>query len=213
MLSRHVLNVSYFLIIIKSCSIESRNDPSPKSDLVHETKFSLKISYSTHACLAQLDRHQTCKPVMVSHCCEFEFHWRQLNFVQKCQKCQDLLFTKTSNVDRSPNERLERCSLIRSCSFQEINYLFTDTACFAIVISLKLNVRDVQRRTWETIEFNNMFINSGYCNVFPYFATIYIHLTIFLIVNEHFTPNLVGLLCTQVAFKLELSLYLLLIVQ
>ena len=25
-----------------------------------------KISYSTHACLAQLDQHQTCKPVMVS---------------------------------------------------------------------------------------------------------------------------------------------------
>ena len=65
MLSRHVLTVSDFQILIKSCSIESRNDPSPKSEVVHETKFSLKISYSTHACLAQLDQHQTCKPVMV----------------------------------------------------------------------------------------------------------------------------------------------------
>ena len=62
--------------------------------MVHETKFSLKISYSTHVCLAQLDRHQTCEPVMVS--CEFNYHWRQLyllrhldaNFVQTCQKCQ-----------------------------------------------------------------------------------------------------------------------------
>ena len=45
------------------------------------------------------------------------------------------------------------------------------------------------------------------------FLPQYIHLTLVLIVNEHFTPNLVGLLCTQVAFKLELSLYLLLIVQ
>ena len=58
------------MILIKSCSIESRNDPSPKSEVVYETKFSLKISYSTHACLAQLDQHQTSKPVMVS--CEFK---------------------------------------------------------------------------------------------------------------------------------------------
>ena len=57
--NRHVLTVSDFQILIKSCSIESRNDPSPKSKVVYETKFSLKISYSTHACLAQLDQQQT----------------------------------------------------------------------------------------------------------------------------------------------------------
>ena len=61
-----MLTVSDFQILIKSCSIESRNDPSPKSEVVHETKLSLKISYSTHACLSQLDEHETCKPVMVS---------------------------------------------------------------------------------------------------------------------------------------------------
>ena len=61
-----MLTVSDFLILIMSCSIESRNDPSPKSEVVHETKFSLKICYSSHACLAQLDRYQTCKPVMIS---------------------------------------------------------------------------------------------------------------------------------------------------
>ena len=61
-----MLKVSDFQILIKSCSIETRNDPSPKSEVVHETKFSLKIPYSRHACLAQLDQHQTCKPVMVS---------------------------------------------------------------------------------------------------------------------------------------------------
>ena len=66
-----MLAFSDFQIIIKSWSIESRNDPSPKSEVVHETKFSLKISYSTHVCLAQLDRHQTCKPVMVSVSHEF----------------------------------------------------------------------------------------------------------------------------------------------
>ena len=60
-----MLTVSDFQILIKSYFIESRNDPSPKSEVVHETKFSLKISYSTHACLAQWDQHQTCKPVMV----------------------------------------------------------------------------------------------------------------------------------------------------
>ena len=66
MLSRHALKFSDFLILIKSYSIESRNDPSPKSEVVHETKFSLKLTCSTHASLTQLDRHQTCKPVMVS---------------------------------------------------------------------------------------------------------------------------------------------------
>ena len=149
------LTVSDFHILIKSCSIESRNDPSPKSEVVHkspksevvhETKFSLKISsgssgrvrggprnmksmrpplaaiffmtyfyrarggpwpprppldpllkisYSTHVCLAQLDQHQTCKPVMVSVVSSnptggnFIF-LRHLdgNFVQKWQKCQ-----------------------------------------------------------------------------------------------------------------------------
>ena len=66
MLIRHVLIVSDFHILIKPCSIESRNDLSPKSEVVHETKLSLKISYSTHACLKQLDQHQTSKPVTVS---------------------------------------------------------------------------------------------------------------------------------------------------
>ena len=61
-----MLTVSDFQILIKLCSIESRNDPSPKSEVVHETKFSLKISYSTHASLAPLDQHQTCIPVIVS---------------------------------------------------------------------------------------------------------------------------------------------------
>ena len=61
-----MVTVSDFQILMKSCTIESRNDSSPKSEVVHETKFSLKISYSTHVCLAQLDQHQTCKPVMVS---------------------------------------------------------------------------------------------------------------------------------------------------
>ena len=53
------------------------------------------MKLSTHACLAQLDQHQTCKPVMVSVVSSnptggnFIF-LRHLDaiFVQKCQKCQ-----------------------------------------------------------------------------------------------------------------------------
>ena len=93
-LSRHALTVSDFQILIQSCSIESRNDPSPKSEVVHETKFSLKISYSTHFSLAQLDRHQNSKLVMVSVVSSsptggnfiFVRHLND-NFVEKCQIC------------------------------------------------------------------------------------------------------------------------------
>ena len=63
--------------------------------MVHETKFSLKISYLTHACLVQLDQRQTCKPVMVSVVSssptEANFIFlRHLdaNFAQKWKKCQ-----------------------------------------------------------------------------------------------------------------------------
>ena len=89
-----MLTVSDFQILMKSCSIESSNDPSPKSEVVHEIKFSLKISCSTHVCLAQLDQHQTCKPVMVSVVSSnptggnFIFlRHLYVNFVQKCQIC------------------------------------------------------------------------------------------------------------------------------
>ena len=91
-----MLKVSDFLILIKSYSIESKNVPSPKNEVVHETKFGLKISYSTHACLAHLDGHQTCKPVMVSVVSSsptrgnFVFlKHLNANIVQKCQKCQN----------------------------------------------------------------------------------------------------------------------------
>ena len=49
-----MLTVSDFQILIKSCSFESRNDPSLISEVVHETKFSLKIFSSTHVCLGPL---------------------------------------------------------------------------------------------------------------------------------------------------------------
>ena len=87
-LSRHVLTVSDFQILIKSCCIESRIDPIPKSEVMHEAKFILKISCSTHVCLAQLDKHQTCKPVMVS--CEFNSNWRQLLQYKLCTKMSEM---------------------------------------------------------------------------------------------------------------------------
>ena len=105
MLSGHVLTVSDFQILIKSCSVESRNDPSPKNEVVHETKFSLKISYSTHACLAQLDQHQTYKPVMVSVVSSnptgdnFIFlNTSMLILYKNDRKVRFVLFTKTSNT-------------------------------------------------------------------------------------------------------------------
>ena len=105
MLSRHVLTVSDFQILIKSCSIESK---SPKSEVVHETEFSLKISYSTHASLAQLDQHQTYKPVMVSVVSSnptggnFIFLDTSMLILYKNDRnARFVLFTKTSNATNS----------------------------------------------------------------------------------------------------------------
>ena len=59
-------NLSYLAgprltLMMKSCSVEFRNDPSPKSEVVHETKFCMRISYSAHVWLAQLGKHQISK--------------------------------------------------------------------------------------------------------------------------------------------------------
>ena len=40
------------LHFIKSCPIESRNDPIPRSEVEHEAKFSLRIFYSTYVSVA-----------------------------------------------------------------------------------------------------------------------------------------------------------------
>ena len=44
---------------IKSCYIDSRNDQSPKCEVVHETKYTSEISCPTHTCLAQSVEHQS----------------------------------------------------------------------------------------------------------------------------------------------------------
>ena len=44
---------------IKSCSIDSRNEQSPKCEMVHETKLTSEISFSTDSFLAQLAEHGT----------------------------------------------------------------------------------------------------------------------------------------------------------
>ena len=61
----HALPVSDSQTLIKPCFIKSRNNPNPKSELMHETKFSLKIFHATHVWLAEVDGHQTSKPVIV----------------------------------------------------------------------------------------------------------------------------------------------------
>ena len=40
------------MVFIKSCSIDSRNDQSAKSEAVHQTKFGLQTSCPTHVWLA-----------------------------------------------------------------------------------------------------------------------------------------------------------------
>ena len=59
-----------------------------------------------HACLAQLDQHQTCQPVMVSVVSSnptggnFIFlRHLNVNFVQNDRNVRFVLFTKTSNID------------------------------------------------------------------------------------------------------------------
>ena len=76
-------------------SIKSRNDPSPKSEVVHKTKNSvLEFSYSIHVWLAQFNKHHTSKLVMVS--CKFNSRWRQFYFLLKpfkipwCQFCVEM---------------------------------------------------------------------------------------------------------------------------
>ena len=68
MLSRHVLTVSDFQIFIKSCSIASRNDPRPESEVVNETNSVLRSPIQHMPGLAQLDQHQTSD----GQCCEFK---------------------------------------------------------------------------------------------------------------------------------------------
>ena len=52
---------------MKSCSIDcSRNEHSPKFEVVHETKLTSEISYPTDSFLAQLAEHLSDYPEVVS---------------------------------------------------------------------------------------------------------------------------------------------------
>ena len=67
----YALPISEFQILLKSCSIECRNDPSSreKMEVVHETKFSLKNLLFNFIFCRNLLNHL------------------DMNFVQKCQIC------------------------------------------------------------------------------------------------------------------------------
>ena len=67
-----MLTVSDFQILIESCSIESGNDPSPKSEVVHETNKDLLFN----TCL--LSSVGSASDLLASdgQCCEFKSHWR-----------------------------------------------------------------------------------------------------------------------------------------
>ena len=46
------------MAFIKSCSIHSRNDQSPKCEVVYEIKLTSEIFWPTHTCLAQSVEHR-----------------------------------------------------------------------------------------------------------------------------------------------------------
>ena len=70
-----IFPVSDCQTLIKSYSVKSRNDPNPKSEVEHETKFYLRIFYSTHVWVADWNKHLTSNPLMAG--VVFNSHWRQ----------------------------------------------------------------------------------------------------------------------------------------
>ena len=81
-------------------------------------QFSLKISYSTHICLAQLDQHQTCKPVMVSVVSSsptggnfiFFKYTLMLILYKNVRNVRFVLFTKTS-IDANFVQKCQKCQI------------------------------------------------------------------------------------------------------
>ena len=74
---------------------------SPKSEVIREAKFSLKI-YSINLWLAELDKHQTSKPVVITVMSPFpignNFIFAEdidVKFVQKSQNCQIYVVCET----------------------------------------------------------------------------------------------------------------------
>ena len=58
-LARNLLCVSIIKACITSCSIDSKNNQSPKFVVMHETKLTSEISFQTDSLLAQLAEHET----------------------------------------------------------------------------------------------------------------------------------------------------------
>ena len=93
--------MSYDALTVSDCEtrIEYRNDPSPKHEMVHETKFSLRIFYSKHVWVAEWNRHLTSNPLMMlvlwvqfplgatSVLAKTFSKSLDVNFVQKCRIC------------------------------------------------------------------------------------------------------------------------------
>ena len=76
------------------------------------------LKLSTHACLAQLDQHQTCKPVMISVVSSsptggnFIF-FKMLVLYKNYRNVRFVLFTKTSTISEELHEMKQIC---RICS-------------------------------------------------------------------------------------------------
>ena len=89
MLSRHVLTVSDFQILMKSCSIESRNDPSPKKWSGAWNKLQFKDLLFNTCLLSTVVNHWSSVVSSIPTGGNFIFlRHLDANFVQKSQICQ-----------------------------------------------------------------------------------------------------------------------------
>ena len=112
----HSFPVLAFQTLIKSCCIKSRNDPSPKNEVEHETDFS-----STHA---EWNRHLSSGPLIVGVASYFPqkaplFFLKiskcvDVNFVQKCQTCQICVLNKTLDCTFCPRVYQKRSLVLSS---------------------------------------------------------------------------------------------------
>ena len=118
--------------LIKSCSIESRNDPSPKSDSCMKIQFG-DLQLSTW--FSELNRHQTSESVMVSVISTIPtrdnliFHRNFLkalnvNFVQKSHNCQISDILEKLGLEMNP--QLIITGLDTQCFFYSVKQICID---------------------------------------------------------------------------------------
>ena len=87
------------MAFIKSCSIDSRNDQSPKCEVVHETKLTSEVFWPTYTRLAQSVEHDP-DPEVLGSTLAFDEYVFALPCVETCQITR-IVKNPTDNVDMS----------------------------------------------------------------------------------------------------------------